>query len=63
MTILDSFKTESFLQAYDNPKSDENGRKSLKREEKSTSNSPFPTVFSKDLYCRDVKTKDCLDEG
>ena len=23
--------------------------------------SPFPTVFSKDLYCRHVKTRACLD--
>ena len=25
--------------------------------------SPFPTVFSKDLYCRHVKTRDCLGKG
>ena len=25
--------------------------------------SPFPTVFSKDLYCRHVKTRDCSGEG
>ena len=24
---------------------------------------PFPTVFSKDLYCRHVKTKACLGKG
>ena len=25
--------------------------------------SPFPTVFSKDLYCRHAKTKACLGKG
>ena len=25
--------------------------------------SPFSTVFSKDLYCRHVKTRDCLRKG
>ena len=25
--------------------------------------SPFPTVFSKDLYCRHVKTRNCLGKG
>ena len=25
--------------------------------------SPFPTVFSKDLYCKHVKTRDCLEKG
>ena len=25
--------------------------------------SPFPAVFSKDLYCRHVKTKACLGKG
>ena len=25
--------------------------------------SPFPTVFSKDLYCRHVKTMACLGKG
>ena len=25
--------------------------------------SPFPTVFSKDLYCRNVKTRACLGKG
>ena len=25
--------------------------------------SPFPAVFSKDLYCRHVKTRACLGEG
>ena len=24
---------------------------------------PFPTVFSKDLYCRHVKTMACLGKG
>ena len=25
--------------------------------------SPFPTVFSKDLYCRHVKSRACLEKG
>ena len=25
--------------------------------------SPFPTVFSNDLYCRHVKTRACLGKG
>ena len=25
--------------------------------------SPFPTVFSKDLYCRHIKTRACLGKG
>ena len=25
--------------------------------------SPFPTVFSKDLFCRHVKTRACLEKG
>ena len=25
--------------------------------------SPFPTVFSEDLYCRHVKTRACLGKG
>ena len=25
--------------------------------------SPFPTVFSKDWYCRKVKTRTCLGKG
>ena len=25
--------------------------------------SPFPTVFSKDLYCRQVKTRACLEKS
>ena len=29
----------------------------------SRANSPFPTVFSKDLYCRHVKTRGCLGKG
>ena len=24
---------------------------------------PFPTMFSKDLYCRHLKTRACLGEG
>ena len=25
--------------------------------------SPFPTVFSKNLYCRQEKTRACLEKG
>ena len=25
--------------------------------------SPFPTVFSKELYCRHIKTQACLGKG
>ena len=28
-----------------------------------TSNFSFPTVFSKDLYCRHIKTRVCLGKG
>ena len=64
--ILDSSKLKEF--ADDNFKFDENGRKLSKRVENTGKRIncslraiyPFPTVFSKDLYCRHVKTGDCL---
>ena len=46
--------------ADDNLKFDENGRKFSKWVQ---AISPFPTVFSKDLYCRHVKTRACLGKG
>ena len=57
--------------AEDNFKWDENGRKSYKRVENNVEKgesrlraiSPFPTVFSKGLYCRHVKTRACLGKG
>ena len=51
---------------------DENGRKFSKWVENTMGKggiaryqqfSPFPTVFSKDLYCRHVKTWACLGKG
>ena len=52
--ILDSSKRKEF--ADDNLKFNENGRKKW-------AISPFPAVFSKDLYCRHVKTRACLGKG
>ena len=43
--------------ADDNFRFDENGRKFFKQI------SPFPAVFSKDLYCRHVKTRACLGKS
>ena len=64
--ILGSSKLKEF--ADDNFKMDENGRKFSKRVENTVGKgeiaiSPFPTVFSKDLYCRHVKTRACLGKG
>ena len=68
--ILDSSKPNNF--AGDNFKLDENGGKFSNRAEKhcgkrrncsSRAISPFSTVFSKDLYCRHVKTRACLRKG
>ena len=50
----------------DNSKFYKNGKKFFRRVENTwkkenvTSNFSFPTVFSKDLYCRYVKTRACL---
>ena len=57
--------------ADDNFKLDENGGKFSKLVEKHWEKencllraiSPFPTVFSNDLYCRQVKTRACLGKG
>ena len=55
-----------------NFKFDENGRKFFKKGRKHCGKrrncslraiSPFPTGFSKDLYCRHVKTRACLGKG
>ena len=57
LTLLESSKLKGF--ADNNFKLNENGRKFSEWEE-NTAISPFPTVFSKDLYCRHVKTRVCL---
>ena len=52
--------------ADDNFKFEENGRKLSKWVENTVGKGeifPFPTVFSKDLYCKHVKTKACLGKG
>ena len=68
--ISDSSKLKEF--AYDNFGFDENERKFSERVENTVGKrrncslraiSPFPTVFSKDLYCRHVKTRTCLQKG
>ena len=71
---LDSSKLKEF--ADDNFKLDENGIKLSKRVENTVGKeeiihyeqfllflSLFPTVFSKGLYCRHVKTRACLGKG
>ena len=68
--ILDSSKLEEF--ADDNFELDENARKFSKMGGKHCGKSrncslravsSFPTVFSKDLYCRHIKTRACLERG
>ena len=68
--ILDSSKLKEF--AGDNFKFDENGRKFSKRLENTVGKrrncslraiSPFPTVFSKEFYCRQVKSRICFGMG
>ena len=47
----------------DNFKFDENGRKFSRRVENPVGKKKlllFPRVFSKDLYCRHIKTRSCL---
>ena len=70
MTNFRSFQTEKF--ADDNVKFDEHGREFSKWVEKYYGKrrncllqaiSPFPTVFSKDLYYKHVKTRACLGKG
>ena len=67
--ILDSSKNSEF-EDY-SFKFDEDGRKFFKWVENTVGKgeialneqSPFPTVFSKDLYCRHVKTRACMGKG
>ena len=68
--ILDSSKLKEF--ADDNFKCYENGLKFSKQVENTGEKrrncslraiSPFPTVFSKDLFCKHVKTRACLGKG
>ena len=67
--ILDSIKLKKF--ADKNFKFDENGGQVSKTEENSGKSrncslqalSPFPTAFSKDLNCRQVKTRACLGKA
>ena len=69
LTILDAFKLKEI--ADDNFKFDVNGRKFSNTVEKAARRrncslqaiSPFPTVFSNDLYCRNVKTRVCMGNG
>ena len=64
--ILDSSKLKHF--ADDNFEIDENvkviqkGRKQCRKRRKSLEQaiSPFPTVFSKELYCKHIETRACL---
>ena len=64
--MLDSLKLKEF--ADDTYEFDENGSKFSKRAENTVGKgefaiSPFPTVFSKDLYCRRIKTRVCFGKG
>ena len=61
--FLDSSNPKEF--SDDNFKFVENGRKLSKRVENigKRRHSAFPTVFSRDLYCRHVKTRTCLVKG
>ena len=67
-----NFRPSKLKEFADNKlKFDENGRKFskwLENTEKRRNSllraiSPFPTVFSKALYCRHVKTRACLGKG
>ena len=57
--------------ADNNSKFKENDRKfskMLKKKKKKENKeihaiSPFPTVFSKDMYCKHIKTRACLGNG
>ena len=62
--ILYSSKLREF--ADDNFKFDENGRKLSEQVENTVGKgeiSPFPTVFSSEMYCRHVKARACLGKG
>ena len=65
-----NFRLKEF--SDDNIKFDESGRNVFKTGRKHCwkrrncslgAISPFPTVFSKDLYCRHEKTRACLGKG
>ena len=65
-----SFKMKDFV--YNSFEIDENSRKFSKQVENTVGKrrncslraiSPFPTVFWKVLYCRHIKTRDCLGKG
>ena len=68
--ILDSSKLKEF--ADNSFEFDENGREFSKMVENNVGKkrncllqaiSPIPTTFSKDLYCRHVKTRACLGKS
>ena len=64
--VLDSSKLKEF--ADDNFKFDENGAKFSKRVENTVgkgeiARAPFPTVFSKYLKGRHIKTRTCMGKG
>ena len=65
--MLDPSKLKEF--ADDNSILNENGKKLSKWVENTVANGEiahyeqFPTVFSKDLYCRHVKNRACLGKG
>ena len=62
--MLDSSKLKEF--ADNNSKFDGNGGKFPKRVDNTAclrAISPFPTVFSEDLYCRHIKTRACFEKG
>ena len=68
--IIDFSNLKEF--ADDNFNFDENGREFSKWVENTVGKgeiaryekfSPFPTVFLKDLYCRQVKTRACFGKG
>ena len=60
---IDSSKQKEY--ADDNFKFDENGRNVLKQVEHTVGKGEIArfSVFSKDLYCRHVKTRACLGKG
>ena len=63
--MLDSSKLKQF--ADDNFRFKGNGRKFAKCVENNVGKGeaiyPFPTLFSKDLHCRHLRTRACLGKG
>ena len=59
--ILDSSKLDEF--ADDNFEFNENGDKFSKKVGNTVGKAEIPTVFSKDLFCRHIKTRACLGKG